>query len=124
MAAQTMVYNCLKWLLTPAMPLIYRPFMSGAIGEKRYGPWFYAPFMTSFVTPPFFSFLVGPSSPNLRRDGQPGGLIVEKCRFLQQSGCNGICLQMCKLPAQSFFGDGQARTQGTTHAVHLPSVHC
>ena len=73
--------------------------MSGIIPEaewfpedlrgKQIGPWFYAPFLTSFVTPTFFAFLVGPSYPNRRKDGQPGGLVVEKCKFLQESGCKG-----------------------------------
>ena len=34
---------------------------------------FYAPFLTSFITPTFFGFLVGPSYPNRRKDGQLGG---------------------------------------------------
>uniref|UniRef100_A0A7S4AZ00 Beta-carotene isomerase D27-like C-terminal domain-containing protein n=2 Tax=Chrysotila carterae TaxID=13221 RepID=A0A7S4AZ00_CHRCT len=98
-----MVYNALAGLLTPAMPLVYKPFMSGVLGNRTFGPWFYAPLATAVVTPPFFNFLVGPSRPNLRRDGMPGGLVVEKCRFLQQSQCKGICMHMCKLPAQQFF---------------------
>jgi hypothetical protein len=32
-------------------------------------------------------------------------LIVEKCKFLQESGCKGLCLHQCKLPAQQFFKD-------------------
>ena len=70
---------------------------------KQIGPWFYAPFLTSFVTPTFFGFLVGPSRVNRRKDGQLGGLVVEKCKFLQESGCKGLCLHQCKLPAQGFF---------------------
>lgn len=69
------------------------------------GPWFYAPALTSFVTPTFFGFLVGPSTINRREDGSLGGLVVEKCKFLQESGCKGLCLNQCKLPAQSFFQD-------------------
>mmetsp|Transcript_76796 Transcript_76796/g.220574 ORF Transcript_76796/g.220574 Transcript_76796/m.220574 type:complete len:223 (+) Transcript_76796:311-979(+) len=70
------------------------------------GPWFYAPALTSFVTPTFFGFLVGPSTINRREDGQLGGLVVEKCKFLQESSCKGMCLNICKLPAQSFFTEG------------------
>jgi hypothetical protein len=40
---------------------------------------------------------------NLRKDGQLGGLVIEKCKFLQESGCKGLCLHQCKLPAQQFF---------------------
>lgn len=50
---------------------------------KQLGPFFYAPFLTSVVTPPLMSFLLGPCRPNRRLDGQRGGMIVEKCKFLQ-----------------------------------------
>jgi hypothetical protein len=72
---------------------------------QQLGPWVYAPVLTSLVTPTAFGFLVGPSSVNRRKDGQLGGLVVEKCAFLQESGCKGMCLNICKLPAQAFFAD-------------------
>lgn len=110
-----MVRDTLRDLMTPILPPFYRIFMSGIVPEnsflgreydnKQYGPWFYAPFLTSFVTPTFFGFLVGPSYPNRRKDGEFGGLVVEKCKFLQESNCKGICLHQCKLPAQQFFQD-------------------
>jgi hypothetical protein len=75
------------------------------IPGKQIGPWFYAPLLTSIVTPPFLAFLVGPSRINLRKDGNYGGMLVEKCKFLQESGCKGLCLHQCKLPAQQFFKD-------------------
>ena len=109
-AQHKMVYDTLGGLMTPVLPPFYRIFMSGIVPKlgteldgKQFGPWFYAPFLTSFVTPTFFAFLVGPSYPNRRKDGQPGGLVVEKCKFLQESGCKGLCLHQCKLPAQQFF---------------------
>ncbi|CAB9527131.1 expressed unknown protein [Seminavis robusta] len=109
-AQHKMVSDTLGGLMTPVLPPFYRIFMSGIVPKlgtdldgKQLGPWFYAPFLTSFVTPTFFGFLVGPSYPNRRKDGQPGGLVVEKCKFLQESGCKGICLHQCKLPAQQFF---------------------
>lgn len=109
-AQHEMVYNTLGGLMTPFLPPFYRIFMSGIVPKvgtdfdgKQIGPWFYAPFLTSFVTPTFFAFLVGPSTPNRRKDGELGGLLVEKCKFLQESGCKGLCLNQCKLPAQEFF---------------------
>lgn len=111
-AQHNMVKNTLGGLMTPALPPFYRIFMSGIIPNigteydgKQIGPWFYAPWLTSIVTPPFFGFLVGPSRPNRRLDGERGGLIVEKCKFLQESGCKGLCLHQCKIPAQEFFRD-------------------
>ena len=111
-AQHKMVYDTLGGLMTPVLPPFYRIFMSGIVPKlgtpldgKQFGPWFYAPFLTSFVTPTFFAFLVGPSRPNCRKDGQLGGLVVEKCQFLQESGCKGLCLHQCKLPAQQFFAE-------------------
>ena len=93
-AQHTMVKNTLGGLMTPVLPPFYRIFMSGIVPKlgtdydgKQIGPWFYAPWLTSIVTPTFFGFLVGPSYPNRRSDGQRGGLVVEKCKFLQESGC-------------------------------------
>jgi hypothetical protein len=111
-AQHKMVRDTLGGLMTPVLPPFYRIFMTGIVPKlgtdldgKQFGPWFYAPFLTSFVTPTFFGFLVGPSYPNRRKDGELGGLVVEKCKFLQESGCKGLCLHQCKLPAQQFFQD-------------------
>ena len=58
----------------------------------NYGPAPYAPLLTSWVAPYVFSFLVGPVNYNLRDDGSWGGIVVEKCKFLQQSNCKGTAL--------------------------------
>lgn len=112
-AQHAMVRKTLGQLMTPFLPPFYRIFMSGIVPKIttndgspiQLGPWFYAPWLTSIVTPPFFGFLVGPSIPNRRKDGRVGGLVVEKCKFLQESNCKGLCLHQCKLPAQQFFKD-------------------
>lgn len=72
---------------------------------RQLGPWFYAPTLTAVVAPYAFGFLVGPSRLNFRSDGQLGGLVVEKCKFLQESNCKGMCLNSCKLPAQELFDE-------------------
>ena len=72
---------------------------------RQLGPWFYAPVLTSVVSPLAFGFLVGPASINRRSDGELGGLVVEKCKFLQESTCKGMCLNSCKMPAQNLFGE-------------------
>lgn len=123
------VKRALGRLMTPFLPPFYRIFMAGIVPSKergdpewlvslfesinksfpsltpgkQLGPWFYAPALTSIVTPPFLQFLVGPSRANYRKDGKLGGLLVEKCKFLQESGCKGLCLHQCKIPAQEFF---------------------
>jgi hypothetical protein len=34
---------------------------------------------------------------------QKSGVKIEKCRYLEHSGCVGMCVNMCKLPTQDFF---------------------
>jgi Beta-carotene isomerase D27-like, C-terminal len=34
---------------------------------------------------------------------QPSAVQIEKCRYLADSGCVGMCVNMCKVPTQSFF---------------------
>ncbi|MCG9891546.1 MAG: DUF4033 domain-containing protein [Thermosynechococcaceae cyanobacterium MS004] len=34
---------------------------------------------------------------------QRSGVHIQKCRYLEQSGCVGMCINMCKLPTQDFF---------------------
>jgi hypothetical protein len=58
-----------------------------------------------------FEWLVGPCEVRtvevMGSDGQPreqrSSVYIEKCRYLEQSGCVGMCVNMCKLPTQSFF---------------------
>ncbi len=57
-----------------------------ADNTMKFMPWFYGPFLTSLVSPFMMHFLVGPSRPNRRRDGKRGGMLVEKCKYLQVRG--------------------------------------
>ena len=34
---------------------------------------------------------------------QPSAVQIEKCRYLAESGCVGMCVNMCKVPTQEFF---------------------
>jgi hypothetical protein len=34
---------------------------------------------------------------------QPSGVYIKKCRYLAESGCVGMCVNMCKAPTQKFF---------------------
>lgn len=58
-----------------------------------------------------FEWLVGPcsvveaeihSTDNVSKV-QKSGVHIEKCRYLENSGCVGMCINMCKLPTQKFF---------------------
>lgn len=58
-----------------------------------------------------FEWLVGPCEVTtvevIGKDGQPrqqkSGVHIQKCRYLEQSRCVGMCVNMCKLPTQNFF---------------------
>jgi hypothetical protein len=34
---------------------------------------------------------------------QPSAVYIKKCRYLADSGCVGMCVNMCKVPTQTFF---------------------
>jgi len=57
-----------------------------------------------------FEWLVGPCRVESAEVSTTNGTVVqksavhiEKCRYLERSGCVGMCVNMCKLPTQSFF---------------------
>ncbi len=62
-----------------------------------------------------FEWLVGPcdvvevdvpASDGLDQDNvrtQRSGVHIQKCRYLEQSRCVGLCVNMCKVPTQRFF---------------------
>lgn len=62
------------------------------------------PWLNSQITPLFFKWLVGPCYANLPEDGGYG-VYIEKCRFLDESGCKGLCVNMCQQPTQRYFTD-------------------
>ena len=33
------------------------------------------------------------------------GLLVKRCRFLEEAGCASVCVNSCKIPTQTFFRD-------------------
>ncbi|CAG9461679.1 unnamed protein product [Pedinophyceae sp. YPF-701] len=67
----------------------------------------------AWITTVFFKWLVGPSElKEVEIEGPKGepevwksGVQIKKCRYLENSGCTGMCVNMCKLPTQSFFTD-------------------
>ncbi|CAB1100231.1 unnamed protein product [Ectocarpus sp. CCAP 1310/34] len=91
---QDMVVRVLTTIAGPAVPPVYKLFMA---------PWPWAPFLTAFFTPSFFKFLVGPNKLDTRKDNTPGGVFVERCRFLEETNCKGLCTNMCKIPTERFF---------------------
>lgn len=72
---------------------------------KRLGPTFFAPSLMALVCTKALSPLMGPATLAFRSDGQLGGLVAERCIFLQESNCKGMCLNSCKLPAEQLFDE-------------------
>jgi Beta-carotene isomerase D27-like, C-terminal len=58
-----------------------------------------------------FGWLVGPCQvadaeidlPDGTMRSQPSAVQIKKCRYLADSGCVGMCVNMCKVPTQEFF---------------------
>lgn len=76
--------------------------------KKLFPPTRWACEFNAALTVPFFHWLVGPSEViEVEVDGvkQRSGVLIKKCRYLENSGCVGMCVNMCKIPTQSFFTD-------------------
>jgi hypothetical protein len=65
--------------------------------------------LNAAITPAFFSWLVGPMAQvevevTDPRTGavttQRSGVKIERCRYLAESGCVGMCVNLCKVPVQ------------------------
>jgi Beta-carotene isomerase D27-like, C-terminal len=58
-----------------------------------------------------FVWLVGPCAvaeaevdlPDGTVRSQPSAVQIKKCRYLADSGCVGMCVNLCKVPTQTFF---------------------
>lgn len=94
---QEAVRQVLLSMLPPGAPERFR---------KLFPPTKWAAEFNAAVTPPFFHWLVGPSEVvEVEVNGvkQKSGVHIKKCRYLENSGCVGMCVNMCKLPTQDFF---------------------
>lgn len=73
-------------------------------GSNMFRKRFAKPRLNSRITPLFFHWLVGKCESNVPPEGG-FGVKIEKCRFLDESGCKGLCVNMCQQPTQSYFTD-------------------
>ena len=64
-----------------------------------------APFVLAVCTRMALRFLVGEMTlTQLSADeSHGGGLLVSRCRVVEESGCKGLCVHMCKLPTERWF---------------------
>ncbi|KAI3429383.1 hypothetical protein D9Q98_005478 [Chlorella vulgaris] len=85
-----------------------------AAGFPQVPPWFRRVFpysrkgaeINARITPAFFTWLVGPmQTAAVEIDGQQqmSAVKIERCRYLAESNCVGMCVNLCKSPTQHFF---------------------
>ncbi|EOY23879.1 hypothetical protein SCA6_004904 [Theobroma cacao] len=94
---QQVVREVLLSMLPPGAPAQFR---------KLFPPTKWAAEFNAALTVPFFNWLVGPSEVvEVEVNGvkQKSGVHIKKCRYLENSGCAGMCVNMCKIPTQDFF---------------------
>ncbi|XP_057852050.1 beta-carotene isomerase D27, chloroplastic [Cryptomeria japonica] len=94
---QEAVRKVLLSMLPPGAPQTFR---------KLFPPTQWSAEFNAALTVPFFQWLVGPSEViEVEVNGvkQRSGVHIKKCRYLENSGCVGMCVNMCKLPTQDFF---------------------
>ncbi|PSR86099.1 Beta-carotene isomerase [Actinidia chinensis var. chinensis] len=62
----------------------------------------------AIFTTVFFKWLVGPSEvreSELNGSRERNVVHIKKCRFLEESNCVGMCINLCKMPSQTFIKD-------------------
>ncbi|XP_065858474.1 beta-carotene isomerase D27, chloroplastic [Euphorbia lathyris] len=94
---QQVVREVLLSMLPPGAPEQFR---------KLFPPTRWAEEFNAQLTVPFFQWLVGPSEVvevEINGVKQRSGVHIKKCRYLENSGCVGMCVNMCKIPTQDFF---------------------
>lgn len=94
---QEVVREVLLSMLPPGAPAQFR---------KLFPPSKWAAEFNAALTVPFFHWLVGPSEVvevEINGEKQRSGVHIKKCRYLENSGCVGMCVNMCKFPTQDFF---------------------
>lgn len=93
----------LRSIFPPLLLELYRMLIT-PIGGGRL-----AAIMVARVTALTCQWLMGPCSVNSINlpDGSSSqtGVYVERCKYLEESKCVGICINTCKLPTQAFFND-------------------
>ena len=90
-----------NWLLPAFRVMFAKPF-------PTFSAW-----MNSWVTKWTTRWLMGPAEIRdlERKDGSVGKdqlLVIEKCRFLESTGCARTCLHTCKISTQDFFLEDMA----------------
>ena len=104
---QTIVSVVLKSLVPAPVLWIIRTWFRPTALVCELNAWF-ATVLFEWLVGPCEVRLVEITSPHPENDRvqsrfQKSGVHIEKCRYLEQSRCVGMCINMCKLPTQQFF---------------------
>ncbi|XP_072976141.1 beta-carotene isomerase D27, chloroplastic [Typha angustifolia] len=93
----------LESLFPPLILVLFKMLIAPIYGGRI------ASMMVARATALSCQWLMGPCSVNsiILPDGSScaSGVFVEKCKYLEESKCVGICINTCKLPTQTFFKD-------------------
>ena len=100
---QDTVASVLSGLLPPQSPERFRKWFPLNKRNAEFNAW---------ITTLGFTWLVGPSELTEvqvqfqgKQETWRSGVHIKKCRYLENSGCVGMCTNMCKIPTQRFFTD-------------------
>ncbi|EOX94607.1 hypothetical protein QUC31_004605 [Theobroma cacao] len=89
--------------LNSAIPRIILNMIKTLLPQSQFTREYFAAFTTVF-----FAWLIGPSevrASELNGRREKNVVHVRKCRFLEQSNCVGMCINLCKMPSQAFIKD-------------------
>ncbi|MCD7461054.1 hypothetical protein HAX54_045067 [Datura stramonium] len=93
----------LRSLFPPLLLELYRMLVAPIDSGK------FAALMVARVTALSCQWLMGPCAVNSvdlpNGTSLMSGVFVEKCKYLEESKCVGVCINTCKLPTQTFFKD-------------------
>ena len=99
---QELVAVILQSLVPSQLLAIVRAVFSPTQLVCELNAWFGATFFQWLVGPCNIVEVEVPADAEATRT-QKSGISIKKCRYLENSGCTGMCVNMCKLPTQDFF---------------------
>ncbi|WP_008311533.1 DUF4033 domain-containing protein [Leptolyngbya sp. PCC 6406] len=98
---QALVAIVLKSLVPSPVLWLIRTVFSPTRLVCELNAWFAARLFEWLVGPCEVTAVEVPGQTSQRT--QRSGVHIERCRYLEQSRCVGMCINMCKLPTQDFF---------------------
>ncbi|CAL2280746.1 unnamed protein product [Prunus armeniaca] len=117
--------------LDSAFPKPIFSLLRAILPQSKFAREYFAIFTTVF-----FAWLVGPCEVRESElDGrkEKNVVYIKKCRFLEETNCVGMCINMCKMPSQSFIKSSLGtpvnmvpstlNVEGHAHHVNGGSMH-